>query len=519
MKYAELENKLLLTEKICAYAAKETSYQYNFEAFKTAQKNMSAMQFHDVLSGTCIIEGEKSSMQKADYALELLDKEFAKAFMLLCADYEKAVDGEYPIFVFNPNPYKEERVFTADFFLLRPIVSETEGYNFSVRKDGEEVPFQIVKESSCINMDRSKRLVIKTELNPLSLTRFDVEVRKDVKRVLDRTPQTEFVNKNGSKATFDPKTGALTSYMVGGKEYLSGSAFMPVIFDDNVDPWGWHMTKLGKNYKKPTPKTTLRVIERGELLTTIETIYDTGKSDVRVAYTLYNEFDYIDVTVNVYFNDEGKGLKLEFPVVKSKGFIGQTSFGTQVYKEELEQCSQRFCGVRVDGKVLSVLKNGTYGCSMEEGKMYISLLNGSVYCAHPVGDLPILDEKRFQRYIDLGRHEFNFRLEVCKEDELEYKSASFNQPAYALNFYPHGKGEKKETSPIEISDKTISLSAFRQTTKDRYMIRLINNVNAAKSCICKVFGKALDLSFGKYEVKTLLYENGALTESDSMLDL
>jgi hypothetical protein len=119
----------------------------------------------------------------------------------------------------------------------------------------------------------------------------------------------------------------------------------------------------------------------------------------------------------------------------------------------------------------------------------------------------------------LGRHEFNFRLEVCKEDELEYKSASFNQPPYALNFYPHGNGEKKETSPIDISDKTISLSAFRQTSEERYMIRLINNANAAKSCVCKVFDKTLDLRFGKYEVKTLLYANGTLTESDSMLDL
>ena len=519
LKYAELENKLLMTEKICAYAAKETAYQYNFQAFKEVMENLSAVQFHDVLSGTCIIEGEKSSLQKMEYALELLDKEFAKAFMLLCYDYETAVPGKYPIFVFNPNPYAEERIFTGDFFLLSAIVSDTEGYEFTVRKDGEEIPFQIVKESSCINMDRSKRLAIKATLNPLSMTRFDVEVRKGKKVILDRTQQTEFVNKNGAKATFDPETGCLNSYMVGGKEYLNGSAFMPVLFEDNEDPWGWHMTKLGKNEQNVPTAKALRVIERGDLLTTIESYYDTGKSDIRVAYTLYKDFDYIDVTVNVYFNDAGKGLKLALPVKEADAFIGQTSFGTQVFKADMEQCSQRFCGVRAGDNVLSVLKNGTYGCSLVDGKMYISLLNGSVYCAHPIGDLPILDKERFQRYIDLGRHEFTFRLEVCKEEELENKAASFTQPPYALNFYPHGSGEKKETCSVVLSDKNVSLSAFRKSSADCYMIRLINNDKVAKKCDCTVFGQTIALDFGKYEVKTLLYKNGELVEHNSMLDL
>jgi hypothetical protein len=47
---------LLKTEKICSYADKEGVYSYDFDAFLDAQKNMSAIQFHDVLSGTCIIE-------------------------------------------------------------------------------------------------------------------------------------------------------------------------------------------------------------------------------------------------------------------------------------------------------------------------------------------------------------------------------------------------------------------------------------------------------------------------------
>ena len=518
-KYAELENKLLKTEKICAYADKEGVYQYNFAAFNEAQKNMAAIQFHDVLSGTCIVEGEKSSLQKADYALELLDKQFAKAFMGLCSGYERVKPGEYPIFVYNPNPYKEEQIFIGDIFLLAGIVSEVEGYEFTIRKDGKEVPFQTIKESSRINMDRSKRFAVKAELNSLSITRFDVEVRKGKRKKLDRAPQAEFVNINGVKAIFDKENGGLISYMVGGNEYFSGNIFMPVVYDDNPDPWGWNMKKVGCNYSKPKIKTCLRIEERGDLLTTIESIYDTGKSEIRVSYTLYKDFDYIDVTVRVNWNDAGKGLKLEIPLKEIGRFIGQTSFGTQEYDFDTEECSQRFVGVETGENIVAIFKDGTYGCSIEDGKLYITLLNGSVYCAHPIGELPIIDETRFNQYIDVGRHEFAFRLEVCKEEELERKATAFTQKAYALNFYPHGNGEKKEESVITLSNKNISLSALRKVSVDTYMVRLVNNFNKKTECICEVFNKSVKLSFGQYEVKTLLYKDGDLLEQASMLIL
>jgi hypothetical protein len=54
---------------------------------------------------------------------------------------------------------------------------------------------------------------------------------------------------------------------------------------------------------------------------------------------------------------------------------------------------------------------------------------------------------------------------------------------------------------------------------DTYMVRLYNGFDGDKTCTCTVFGKNLDLSFGKYEVKTLLYKNGQLTEQRSMLAL
>ena len=518
-RYAELENKLLMTEKICALAAVETGYKYDLDAFALAQKNMAMAQFHDVLSGTCIFEGEKSSMQKMDFALEILDNEFSKAFMALCGDYKRAVPMEYPIFVYNPSEKAEETIFYADFFMLNCIVSDTEGYQFTVKKDGVEIPFQRVKESSRINMDRSVRLAIKAKLNPLSMTRFDVAFRVGEKTVVDRTPVADYVTRNGVKAHLDAESGALTSFNAYGKEYLGGAAFRPVSYEDNADPWGWHLKTVGKDLKYAEPKISLRTVEQGDLLTEVETYYEIGRSDVRVSYKLYKDFDYIDLTVSAYWNDPGRGLKLEIPLAEAGKLIGQTAFGIQTYSENLEECSQRFVGVEMGDKVLSILKDGTYGCSIQNGKLYLDLLNGSVYCAHPVGELPIIDPEEFNRYIDLGRHEFKLRLTVCDREQLEREAVKFTQPSYALNFYPHGEGKTHEKAPVVLSDDTVTLSCFRKTAEDTFMIRLFNNTADARACDVAVFGEKIGLEFGKYEVKTLLFQNRTLFEHDSMLDL
>ena len=135
------------------------------------------------------------------------------------------------------------------------------------------------------------------------------------------------------------------------------------------------------------------------------------------------------------------GLKLEIPLKDLGRFIGQTSFGTQEYGEETEECSQRFVGT------------------------------------------------------------------------------AFTQKPYALNFYPHGKGEKKEESLVTLSNENITLSAFRKVLSNTYMVRLVNNFRGETECVCTVFDKSVKLSFGQYEVKTLLYKDSDLKEQDSMLSL
>ncbi len=515
-KHAELENKLLITEKICVIAQKELGVPYPMEAIAEAQKCMAAIQFHDILSGTSIRVGEESSLQRADYAMEILDKAFTKAFMALMNEYEKVTPDTYPLFAFNPHPYVYDGVVEGEFLMLDPIGEADKGYEFVVTQDGRPVEFQIVKEDSNINFDRRKRLAIYAKLPPMSVAKFDISYIKGKRFVLDREPQFDF-DFGDMQAKFDRENGSLVSYTVNGREYLKANSFMPVVFDDNEDPWGWDMVTVGTNYRFMTPKIIGRVVERGPLYTKLENVYESEKSEVCVWYKIYKDFSYIDVDVRVTWNDNGKGLKLAIPFANNGKFIGQTAFGTQTYETDKEQCAQRFCGIDDGEKVSAVYANYIGGCSIENGVTYVTLFNGSVYCAHPLGKLPIVDNLRCNDYLEKGRHSFKFRLSVDNRDELERNAIDFVQKPYVLNAYPHGKGKTERESFVALSNESIVLESLRMVDNSVYALRLFNNNDVGAECTCRVGDKRISLRFGAYEVKTLFFDGNELVEKEYML--
>ena len=517
-KYAELESKLLVTEKICAVAQAETGLSYPSDLILEAQKNMAAIQFHDVLSGTSVRVGEESSLRKANYALELLHKAFTKAFIKLMNEYGGAKPDTYPLFAFNPQTFESDEIIEGEILLSEPVQSDTEGYEHTVKKEGKPVDFQIVKEDSNINFDRRKRIAIRAKLSPLALTEFEISAVRGKKNILDRTPR--FVFENGaSKAVFDSENGCLSQYIVHGEEYLGGNAFYPVVFDDNEDPWGWNMKSVGSSYRGMKEKIVGRIIERGKIYTRIENVYAFGNSEAYIRYKVYTDRAYIDVDIEVVWNEDGKGLKLAVPFVKEGAFIGQTAFGTQEYLKGEEQCAQKFCGIDDGNHVFAVFSDYIGGCSAEGNVMYLTLLNGSVYCAHPIDDLPIVDKERSNDYIEKGRHKFRFRLFVCERAFLEKNALQFTQTPYVLNGYPHGRGRRERLPFITLSNDKIAVSSIRALGNDSYMIRLFNNTPESMDCMAMLSGENMSLTFNEYEVKTLIYSNGKLKENDGMCEI
>ncbi len=524
VKHAETENALYAAEKACAAAELAGKYAADRNAFIEAERMLCAAEFHDILSGTCVKEGENSTVQKLDHAKEVVKEEFLKAFHSLAKDYSEAKEGENPFVIFNFQPYARKTVLETEILIPNALVSDTEMYEITMYQGGKVIPSQVIKESSNINYDRRKRVAYVAELNPLGVSRTDLYYK-----IVPKTPKKidcgtgDFVFEGGGrKVVIDRKTGFLKSFCSGGKEYITGNSFVPVMFDDNADPWGWEMYSLGKNYRAFKPEkgekndfyglVGARVVEDGDVLTEIECDYRLSRSFVKISYKIYKDFPYIDVNCYVLWNEKSRGLKLKISTLSGK-YFGQVSYGTEYYKADGgENVSQRFVGVRNGEKALAVYSSGVYGNGKKGKDLYLTLLNGSAYCAHPIEKRPLLDEARFVPYIEQGRHEFGFRL--CANDicECEKIADEFTKPPYSVNMYPHGNGEIAKNI-VTVGDPNVVITAMKKRADGGFIIRLFNNCEKAKETTITVAGANLKVKLKRYSFETLVYENGRLTRS------
>ena len=523
-KHVELENALFTTEKLCALAELRGVYRKTPTAFIAAEKGLSALEFHDVGAGTCAQDGEKSSLRKADCALDLLKAEYNKAFFALIGQEKKAGDGEYPFFVFNPQPYAREAVVEMEYLMPDALEGIVDQYTVTVKCGGKVVPSQCIKELSNINYDRRKRIAVKCELPAMDILRLDLTVKAEDKAPEIEQPTGDIVFQDNCKTVrISRKTGLMESYVLDGKELLAGSAFEPIIYDDNADPWGWHMDKLGKNgvpmslsncKKGPfRGMDNIKIIEDGDVLTEVESFFENESSFVRVSYKIYKNLPYTDVTVDVLWNEKEKALKVKIPTSSKGAFVGQGAFAMEEYeKDGNENPVQRFTAIVEEDKSFAVYNDGAFGVSHEDGATYMSLLRGAAYCAHPIGTMPLIKRNIFIPYIEQGKRTFRFRMSYDNTTELENNAQAFNNAQLGLNFFPHGAGVVRE-NVLTVTNEGVSLAAFYQE-KGKYVLRLVNNNESAQTTKIVLQGKSFEATFGKHEVKTLVYDGECFTEKE-----
>lgn len=526
-----LENQLMFAEKICATASMNGLMNYPHEAIQAITEDLLNSEFHDVLPGSSIQSGEENGIKLLHHGLLEAEKIITKAFFALSKLEKPAQEGEYPIFVFNPHPYAFDTDVEFEFTLADQNWDSTKDSHISVYdSEGNLLTSQRIKEESNLSLDWRKRVIFKTTLKPMALNRYLVKTEFG-----EKYPplSKEFVYQDDTKyVEIDPNTGLLKRFCYKGKEYVH-DAFLPVVFDDNEDPWGMgehQKDGLGTN-KTPFALSQkphgvfdglerVEVIENGPVYLGIEAFFEKDNSKIRVEYRIYKERPYIDVNVNVFWQDINKILRLEIPVDVKGQYIGQTAFGTDtLFMNGTENTSHRFVAVRGEQECLAIFNNCNYGTRFENDTIYLSLLRGAAYCAHPIEGQPLLPSGRFIKRIDQCEHAYKFRIAVMQENEMETMATEFNQKPFVQNVFPAKCEylEGKDFQSAYIENKNIALVTFKKSVaNDCYLARLINNSPDEVTTVLHVGDKSIQLTFGKYEVKTVRCAE-ELTECDKML--
>ena len=538
-----LENALYFTEKVCTIADISGQYSYDKEILKKAEELLCQIEFHDVLSGTAIKTGMLSSIFKAHHAIDILKSEMFRAFSAMASHLAKVTPNDDNIVVINPYPYRYDGYLEVEMFVekIRGWESE-EHYQFRLYdEENHDIKYQFIQSESNINFDRRKRMLIRLEMEPSSIKSIGIhrELAKNKREIINN--DNDIIIKDKVKEiVINRKTGLLTNFSVNGKNYLSNGAFLPVVFDDNEDPWGWNINTFDDQYGPDSyPLGThhksmfdfhldnskkgvfnsisgVRIIEQGPLFTEVESLFSKNDSHVVINYKIYKDTPYIDIKTRVIWNEQKKGLKIKIPVNGSSSYFAQMAFGVEKYKNNnFEQPCNRYVGNKCGNKALVIYnRSGVHSVSKKNKNIYLTLLNGAMYCAHPLGKgtSVVPDRNRYLEYIETGTHDFEFRLSVNEISECEKISQQFNEKIYAIQYYPHGDGKTSIKNIIELSNSNIVITAFKKMNNGDYLLRLYNGYDKKQSSQFVIKDIKINVSLNKYEFKTYQFDGKSIRE-------
>ena len=530
--HAKLEQELLTTEKIASIAwARGLLGGYPEQEIHAIVEKLLSAEFHDILPGTCTREGEEAGLRLLQHGLLDAERLKVRAFMALSAAEEVAAEGEYPILVFHPHPFESEEEIDCEFMLADQNWSaETISHIRVLDEAGRELPVQMTKEESNLNLDWRRRVIFRARLAPFGFHRFRVFV--EYKPRQEKTVPDTLVFEYGRKyVQINKTTGLLASYRLDGVEYVK-DGFALLAFDDNADPWAMapeQRVRLGQNPKEFSLSActdgpfrglpSVSVTDDGELFCRVEARFENGNSRALIAYTIYKKNDFVDVDVTLFFGDTDTIIKLKVPTPIEGRLIGQCPFGwEELFTDRRENVAHRFVALEQKGQSLVLMNRDVYGNHYEDGALCTSLVRGATYCAHPIHDRPVIPSDRFTKKIDQGEHFFAFRLGVVPTHALQRECDRFIARPYALNVFPLGVGKNvRDFTPV-LEDDTVSVVTLKKADgEDALLFRLHNNTeHEVRTALC-VGAYRLPLIFNRFEVKTVRLCTEGLSELSELV--
>ena len=530
-KFRELEKDLYFTEKMLSVAELKGVSVYPQAKIAEAVEDLLNVQFHDVLPGSCIKAGEENGFRFINHGLKELEQIRTDAFFALCKGQPVAAENTYPILVFNPKTYSAEQLVECELSIIPTELYEEEFSQIEIYDEsGNKLISQTVKESSNQSIDWRKKVVFYGKLNPLGITRFTA---KTVVKPQKTYPVNEdVVFDNGEKrVVINAKSGLIESYIIDGVEYAKGGLFKPYMWEDNADPWAMSVAQrtigVGEN---PVPFERLEnpdgvfenlqsfeVIEDGDVYIGAEAFFGLGHTRIRIGYKIYKKGKAVDVDVNLFPNEANRAIKLHVPVI-GEGYCGEQVFGREALYEDGRECvSQNFVAKKCGNKYLEIVTPSTFASSCKDGEIRFTLLRSATYCAHPAGDRPLLKSNIFTPKIDQGQRDYAFRLQIASENELSKNALEFVEKPYAQNIFPTVDEKSDNGFEITTDNGEINVVTIKKAVqKDGYIVRLFNNSEKENQTLLKCGNAEKRFVFGKFEVKTVLYNKDGLTEFTDM---
>ena len=542
--HRRLENELLSSEKTASAAAFQGFIPYPQAELAEAQRDLALSQFHDLLPGSSIEPGEAGALRLLDHGLEICSRVKTRAFFALAAGESAPRDGEIPILVYNPHPFRVRMTVECEFQGQEPNY----GGGFlrpRVFAGNRELPSQAEKELSNLNLEWRKKVVFRADLEPGRLSRFVVRTEDIGARPAPALREAGgfFLFRTAAlEVDVNARTGLIDRCRMNGRDVLAPGAFRPLLMADNADPWGQSVLRFRDEtgrFEAASPEESarlaglsgsllppVRVIEDGNVRTVMEACLVYGASAVLLRYKLPNEGTEIEVEVRVLWNEKDRMLKLSVPTpFRDAGYLGQTAYGREALPTGGDEAvAQKWTAVvsAAAGAVVTCINDGTYGSDFRDGEMRLSLLRSPAHACDEAEGRPLRYRDRFIPRIDQGEHVFRFWLNAGpleeRLDAVEREALVRNEAPSVLSYFPPGTGRRARPLAV-LSDDVVLATVFKKAEDSAgLVIRLFEPTGRKRTTILTLpfAGARTKVVLGPFEIKTLVFSprTGRFKETD-----
>ncbi len=530
-KHRLLENEIFGLEKMASAAYYQGLMDYPESEIRDVLCDLATCEFHDILPGSSIQPVEAAGVRMMDHGLEILSRLKARAFFSLASGQPAAKEGEIPILVYNPHPYPVRQIVECEFQLADQNWSDN--WTVPIVYSGDlQIPCQVEKEESNLNLDWRKRMAFVADLGPSQMNRFDCKLTH-----LPTKPQNsqcgsddiiEF-RTDDLEVDINCATGFVDRYRVNGQDYLGAKSFQPIVMLDDEDPWGMLVTsfrELSGEFVLMTPQNSarfsgvkaetlppVRVIEDGSVRTVVEAVFQYGNSEICQRYKLPKSGTEMEIETRVHWNEKDRMLKLSIPVACSNSkYFGQVAYGVgDLPVDGTEAVAQKWVAVvsSADDKAITCINDGVYGSDFSSDGLRLSLLRSSAYSGHPINDRPVVPQDRYMPRIDQGERLYRFWFNVGSAEErlnrVDREALAKNEKPFALSFFPSGLG-KMPVQFATVSNESVQVTAIKKAEDgEDLIVRLFETTGKIQSTMVSIpiAEFATEVALSPFEIKTL----------------
>jgi alpha-mannosidase len=463
------EHALMTAEKLCAFAQILTGIVYPADTLEGAWRDLCFLQFHDTLGGTIPEEAYCDTMAQ-EGRVKITAQEILHGGMhALANEIDTRGEGEgFPILVFNPSAWERrdpvEIVVDRSHWGMPGEVTEDWWRQGSVRvvdDKGNEIPSQLVFPPSHAGFGRVNVCFL-ADLASLGYHVYHVTPLEEApppNPALQAGP--DYLENERWRLKVDLESGAVCRLYDKDQEIqvLTGLGNRALVIDDPSDTWGHEVQRFGQ-VLGAFGQAEVTVLEQGPVRASLWIRSRFGDSRLEQIISLYAGQSRIDVQATVYWGEQHRMLKIEWPVnVAVPTVTSEIPYGHLV---RLSRGEEEPCGrwIDVSGQArrrlvesvpygVALLNDGKagydvwaryrpYGWGPGQAIMRLTVLRSPIYVFHDPNQVqPGLP----YAYQDQGEHTFRYAIlphtDSWREAHVVREAAAFNTALPRMNGEVH----------------------------------------------------------------------------------